>query len=92
MIDSDLETTLRRIEIQRLFLPENQELSIGETAGLAQRFLDEYGTRQDLRHLNVSIKLIDRLEAKGGAAKIVDALRSQETAFLQSFPKAGGEA
>ncbi len=71
MIDSDLETTLRRIEIKRLFMPENQELSIVETAGLAQRFLDEYATGQDLRHLNVSIKLIDRIEAIGGSAQLI---------------------
>ena len=87
MIDSDLETTLRRIEIKRLFLPESEALDIGETASLAQRFLDEYGTQQDLRYLNVSIKLIDRLEAIGGSAQLVDALRSQETTFLHAFAK-----
>ena len=91
MIESDLETTLRRIEIQRLFLPENEELDIGDTAGLAQRFLDEYGAQHDLRFLNVSIKLIDRLEAIGGSAQLVDALRSQETTFFHVFAKDWGE-
>lgn len=92
MIDRDLESTLRRVEIKRLYRSECEELDGNETAGLAQRFLDEYAAHHDLRYLNVAIKLIDRLEATSGSADLVDALRSQEAGFLDALSKKWGGA
>jgi hypothetical protein len=68
MTDIDLEKSMRRVELKRLYERPGAEIGVDDLVELARRFIAHAERTEDWRFLNTALKIGDGLRAAGVAA------------------------
>jgi len=86
-LPSDLEECLKFIEVRKIYNLRNSSFSLERIADISHIFLCHYRKSNDIRFLNASLKINDRLREEKIDPSIMISLENEEKEALHELAK-----